>query len=57
MKLGEPDLETLLRLEGTSAAPSDSPFTINYLSDNLAAVSWLDFHPSSFYLQPFERFP
>ena len=40
MKLGEPDLETLLRLEGTSAAPSDSPFTINYLSDNLAAVSW-----------------
>ena len=40
MKLGDPNLESLLRLEDTSPAPSDSPFTINYLSGNLAEVSW-----------------
>ena len=40
MTLGDPNLESLLRLEDTSAAPSDSPFTVNYLAGNLEQVSW-----------------
>ena len=40
MKLGVVELQSLLRLEDTSAAPANSPFSITYVSNGVADVSW-----------------
>jgi hypothetical protein len=39
-ELGLDNVTSLLRLEGQDQAPSGSPFTIDYLSDSTAVVSW-----------------
>ena len=38
--LGEPDLTSMLRLDGLSQPPSFSPFTISYPHDNVAEITW-----------------
>lgn len=40
VKLGDPNLINLLRLEDTSSAPSGSPFSITYTTSGTANISW-----------------
>jgi hypothetical protein len=40
VKLGDPNLIDLLRVENTDGSPAGSPFTITYPSSGIANISW-----------------